>query len=85
MGTREDRQSSISAALRQKDEDVMRVNPLKLVYLFIQISRLRQQHKLELQTVIDGMSSNTSETHISDLLLQMKNTNFILIETNRAE
>jgi hypothetical protein len=40
--------------------------------LFIKISRLRHQHKAELQTIINEMSMNTTETRVSDLLRKIQ-------------
>jgi hypothetical protein len=36
---------------------------------------MRQQHKSELQTIINEMSSNTNETRISDLLRKIESQN----------
>ncbi|CAF4082688.1 unnamed protein product [Rotaria sp. Silwood2] len=57
MHLRDDRQAAIVLAIREKDEEIL---------------RLRQQHKLELQTIINEISSNTTETRISDLLRKIE-------------
>jgi anionic cell wall polymer biosynthesis LytR-Cps2A-Psr (LCP) family protein len=46
---------------------------------FIKILRLRQQHKLELQTIINEMSTNTTETRVSDLLRKLESQNATII------
>jgi len=40
---------------------------------------MRQQHKSELQTIINEMSSNTNETRISDLLRKIESQNSTII------
>ncbi|CAF1014974.1 unnamed protein product [Rotaria sp. Silwood1] len=57
MNLRDDRQAAIALAIREKDEEIL---------------RLRQQHKLELQTIINEMSTNTTETRVSDLLRKIE-------------
>ncbi|CAF0856308.1 unnamed protein product [Adineta steineri] len=63
MYLRDDRQSAITLALRQKDDEIL---------------RLRQQHKLELQTIINEMSTNTTETRVSDLLRKIESQDAII-------
>ncbi|CAF1115443.1 unnamed protein product [Rotaria sordida] len=57
MHLRDDRQAAVVLAIREKDDEIL---------------RLRQQHKLELQTIINEMSTNTTETRISDLLRKIE-------------
>ncbi|UJR30253.1 hypothetical protein I4U23_017791 [Adineta vaga] len=57
MRLKEDRQSAIAGALREKDEEIL---------------HLRQQHKLELQTIINEMSNKTTETRVTDLLRKIE-------------
>ncbi len=38
----------------------------------MKILRIRQQHKLELQTIINEMSTNKTETRVSDLLRKIE-------------
>jgi hypothetical protein len=40
---------------------------------------MRQQHKSELQTIINEMSSNTNETRVSDLLRKIESQNATII------
>ena len=39
---------------------------------FVKIARLCQQHKLELQTIVNELSANTTETRVSDLLRKLE-------------
>ncbi|CAF1380955.1 unnamed protein product [Adineta ricciae] len=57
MRLREDRQAAIVLALREKDEEN---------------ARLRQQHKLELQTLINEMANKATETRVTDLLRKLE-------------
>ncbi|CAM4758915.1 unnamed protein product [Rotaria magnacalcarata] len=58
MHLRDDRQAVITLAVREKDEE---------------ISRIRQQHKSEMQTIINEMTNNnTAETRVSDLLRKLE-------------
>ncbi len=52
---------------------------MSILFLFIKIFRLRQQHKLELQTIINEMSTNTTETRISDLLRKIESQDAMII------
>lgn len=45
---------------------------VKLENFRLKIVRLRQQHKQELQTVINEMSTNTTETRLSDLMKKIQ-------------
>ena len=65
MQLRTDRQSGIAQALRGKDEEIL---------------RLRQQHKSELQTVINEMSSNTTETRVSDLMRKIQSQEATIVQ-----
>jgi hypothetical protein len=70
MHLRDDRQSAIGLALRGKDDEIL---------------RLRQQHKLELQTIINEMSSNTTETRVSDLLRKIQSQDATIIQLKVKE
>jgi hypothetical protein len=65
MHLRDDRQSAIALALRGKDDEIL---------------RLRQQHKSELQTIINEMSSNTTETRVSDLHRKIQSQDATIIQ-----
>lgn len=65
MHLRDDRQSAIALALRGKDDEIL---------------RLRQQHKSELQTIINEMSSNTTETRVSDLMRKIQSQEATIVQ-----
>jgi hypothetical protein len=80
MRLRGDRQAAISSALREKEDEVNSSYNISIFfYSLLKISRLRQQHKSELQTIINEMSSNTTETRVSDLLRKIESQDATII------
>jgi len=43
-----------------------------IFFAYFQIARLRQQHKSELQKLINEMSTNTTETRVTDLMKKLQ-------------
>ena len=58
---------------------------ITILVLFIKILRIRQQHKSELQTIINEMSANTTETRISDLLRKIESQDATIIHLKVSE
>jgi hypothetical protein len=80
MRLRGDRQAAISSALREKEDEVNSSYNISIFFhSLLKISRLRQQHKSELQTIINEMSSNTTETRVSDLLRKIESQDATII------